>query len=259
MVAFNLIRHAFRMIFTNFGQALRVSVGPYAILLVVAYGLVSLFADPAVVLNMRNTVQTSQGSILAVILAILIMTLFVSSWVAVSWHRFILLEEYSGILPSLKGRPIWSYVGKGLLLGLIVLFAALIVFFVLGLVATPFMGSGGNPGPVLIALSLISTSLISFISLRLGVALPGTAVDNPLSFGEAWNATGDFSGPIFGVAIMLTAINILPGILLVWVYAAAPMIGFSLDLALYWLTIMLGITVLTTLYGHIVERRKLPD
>jgi hypothetical protein len=43
------------------------------------------------------------------------------------------------------------------------------------------------------------------------------------------------------------SINLVSGIWLLW------------DVAFYWITTMLGISILTTIYGHVVEGRALVD
>ncbi|MGJ8621837.1 MAG: hypothetical protein ACSHW1_03610 [Yoonia sp.] len=81
-----IFRHAARMIFNNLGQAARVSLGPLvllaAVLLALARVLGGIFG------------QTGFATLMTVFGGILIA--FVFSRIAVSWHRFVLLEEYSG-------------------------------------------------------------------------------------------------------------------------------------------------------------------
>ena len=38
-----------------------------------------------------------------------------------------------------------------------------------------------------------------------------------------------------------------------------PIIGFALDIALQWTVLMLGVSILTTFYGHLIEGRDLPN
>ena len=128
------------MIFNNFGQALRVSVGPYLLLVlatVLIFGSASSFeqlGDLASGNLPPEQLVTAGGSIVIGTLVLLILFVFVAAWVAVSWHRFILLEEYSGIIPAISGRPIWPYIGRSFVYGLFIGLVALILGFAVGIV-----------------------------------------------------------------------------------------------------------------------------
>ncbi len=256
-MALQIVIHTFRMIFGNIGQALRVSIGPYLILIVAILVMFAAFGLP--ITNAANPAEMMISPTAGLIPFIMLpLVLFVTSWVAVSWHRFILLEEYSGILPDVSGRPIWPYAGKAILLGLILMLVAIPLFFVLGLIMAPFLSapSAGLPLVGTIVFGLASV-LLSFLSLRLGVSLVGTALGKPLRFSDAWAATGKISGVILNVSLLLVVINILPNAIIAPLTLALPIIGTVLQLALTWLTMMLSVSLLTTLYGHVIENRPL--
>ncbi len=258
LMAFKILLHTFRMIFGNIGQALKVSVGPYLILLL-AIGALFLLA----------TSMSGEGvqGLPILMLFILPLMLFVTSWVAVSWHRFILLEEYTNVLPTVSGRPIWSYAGKGILLALIIMLIAVPTFYLigalgLGAVLGPqsYSAQSGTAGMLTTLIILIAVFvLVSFISLRLGIALVGTALGKPLGFGAAWTASAKISGVIFGVAVLLVLINTVTAQLFSRLAFVAPIVVAVLNLAWQWLTMMLGVSVLTTIYGHVIEERPLVD
>ena len=260
-MALNIVVHTFRMIFGNLGQALRISVGPYLILIVVSLTLFSLGGMP-----MAMSADVPSISPFAALIPVIMIPLFlfITAWVAVSWHRFILLEEYSGTLPAVKGRPIWPYAGKVILLGLLLAVVSIPLFLLLSAAIMPVMGGVGMaPDPtadvplVAIVIFAIAAVLLAILSLRWGVALVGTALGKPLGFFEAWRATKPISGVIVGVAIILALINIVPGQIISMVYNVSGLLGLLLEIALTWLTMMLGISILTTLYGHVIEERPL--
>lgn len=261
-MALNIILHTFRMIFGNLGQALRVSVGPYLLMVVLLALAFSIFAVPMSV-SMDPMTQMMSPSMGLLPLVVLPLVMFVTSWVAVSWHRFILLEEYSGLLPAVSGRPIWSYAGKAILLGLLVLAVAIPLFLILGTILVPLFGGGMPADPaaglpfMAMLIFAIATVLLTFLSLRWGVALVGTALGKPIGFSDAWRATKPVSGVVFNVAAILMLVNFLPGLILSPITQFVPIIGSVLQLILTWLTMMLGISVLTTLYGHVIEKRPL--
>ena len=257
-MAFKILLHTFRMIFGNIGQALKVSVGPYIVL---------LLAITTLLLVATSISGDSIGGLPILMLFIFPLALFVTAWVAVAWHRFILLEEYTKILPTVSGRPIWPYAGKAVLLGLIIIFIAVPLMYIIGA-----LGLGAVFGPMnyasptgqsstFLALIIFAAVLVvmSVISLRLGIALVGTALGKPLGFGEAWAATKKVNGIIFGVSVLLVLLNTVPGMVLSQLLIFAPVVISVLNIALSWLTMMLGISVLTTIYGHVIEERPLSD
>jgi hypothetical protein len=255
-MALQILIHTFRMIFGNLAQALRASVGPYLILILSVSGLFMVIAGGS---------GNSIGSLPILMLVIIPLALFVTAWVAVSWHRFILLEEYAGILPAVAGRPIWPYAGKALLLGLIIIFIAVPLMYLIGALglgaafAPSGLGSPTGQSSMFVALIIFAAVLVfmSYISLRLGISLVGTALGKPLGFGDSWAATKKISGVIFGVAVLLVLINTIPGMVLSQMVTFAPVVVSVLNIALSWLTMMLGISILTTIYGHVIEDRPL--
>ncbi|WP_458792094.1 hypothetical protein [Yoonia sp. MH D7] len=253
-MAWQLVRHAFAMIFGNLGQALKVSLIPYGILVATVLTSFALMGLPV---SMSPTVLPETYSPYAIFLLIplAIFAIFVFGWVAVSWHRFILKEEYTALVPVYKNRPIWSYVGQSMWLGLIVSLAAIPVFLLTSLIAAPFAGSGSLLVPLL-ALFCGLTAL-AYLWMRWAIALPATAIGSGMTMSEAWAATAPMSKTIFGVALILMGINVLPAYILGNFYAAGSLVGVVLDVFLQWLTIMLGLSILTTLYGHLIEKRPL--
>lgn len=258
-MGWNLVRHSFVLLFNNLGNALKVSVGPFLILIAAIVGLTIAFgvsfeqfmpgARPPTELP-----PEAAGGLFFGILLILMASLFVFSWVAVSWHRFVLLEEYPGLLPALSGRPIWPYIGRSILLALVLVLIALPVLFVLGL----FIGALMNSQLLLFALNIAVGALFGWVWLRLALLLPGTAVGKPISMGDAWGASSRLSGPIFQAAVILVALNVLISL----VFGAAlggNIVGDLLNLIVTWVTMMVGISMLTTLYGHLIEGRDLSD
>jgi len=140
-VALNLVLHTFRMIFGNFGQALRVSVGPYLLLMILAGVVFVVFGQGMTGTQVNG--QMPPGFALGFILLIPLF-LFVTAWVAVSWHRFILLEEYAGILPAVTDRPIWPYAGKVILMSLLMMVAMIPLMLVFMIIGVPFIEAPGH-------------------------------------------------------------------------------------------------------------------
>jgi len=258
-MSLQIVLHTLKMIFRNIGQALRVSVGPYLILIVLSFLVFMMFGGLGGPM-MSGDGSGALGPALATVLLIPLF-LFVTSWVAVSWHRFILKEEYTGLLPEVSGRPIWPYAWKAILLGLIVMLLAIPLFFILGALSLPFMGvEGGGGFPIIATITfMIVFVLISVVSMRLGIALVGTALGAPMAFRDAWTATAPVNGTIVGVAVLLGVFNAVISLLLIPITYAIPLIASVISLGFNWLTMMVGISILTTLYGHVIEERPLLD
>ena len=265
-MAFQIIRHALRMIFGNLGQALRCSIGPYVILILGYILAFTIFGGSMRMMGpgqMGTPEMMGDGGAGLVLLVFLLIpfTLFVISWVAVSWHRFILLEEYSGILPAVSDRPIWPYAGRSLLYGLLVGLAAIPVFIVASLIAAPMAGPGmgGGVSPLALIIFVLVTAILTYLWFRIAIALPAVAVGKPITMGQAWEASKGMSGTIFGVAFLLMAINGIATILTTQIAMILGPLAFLIDLAVQWTILMLGVSILTTFYGHLIEKRPLID
>jgi hypothetical protein len=254
------------MIFNNFGQALRVSIGPYALLLLAA---VAVFSSLEVIPTMLDVAAgrvaperlvAFEGPFFLTIIGLAVFSVFVAAWVAVSWHRFILLEEYSGMLPAISGRPIWPYVGKSILLGFLIAILGLVIGMILWLVLTPLAGAGQaalDLGGAIISIILIA--ILWLVWFRIGVALPATAVGKPITLSEAWNATSKINGTIVGIVVIIAVVSFIAGTATQGLYGIHPALGFVVDIFVQWLNLMIGVSILTTLYGHVIEGRPLID
>jgi hypothetical protein len=179
----------------------------------------------------------------------------VFSWVAVTWHRFILLEEYPGPVPSLTGKPIGSYIWASIKLAIILILAAIPILLIVGLPMASLVAISPLAG------SLVGTLLVGgvlgYLWLRIALILPAAAIGETLTIGESWSATARVSGAIFGVAILVMVVNLivnLPSLLI-----GGGVASLVLSLIGQWFTAMLGVSILTTLYGHLVEGRDLPQ
>lgn len=258
-MAFQIIRHAFRMVFGNLGDALKVSIGPYVILILVAL-FATLIAAGIGSSHYSSRVMTStNGLSMGVVIATLLFGLgglFVFSWVAVSWHRFILLEEYPGTLPQLSGRPIWPYVWRLMGYSLILVAVALPVSFLLGNRGLSLITSGGIVGNLV---TILIAAGFGYLWFRMALALPSVAVGAPITLGQAWAASKGMSGTIFRVALLLVGLYGIASLVSLPIMALSPFLGGLLNIVLQWTVVMVGISILTTLYGHLIEGRDVPD
>jgi hypothetical protein len=251
-MGWQIIQHSFVLLFRNLTDALKVSVGPIMLVAIFAFAIIAALGASA-----EDLIAVAQGGTpsSALSLAILILLLgfvFVSAWIAVAWHRLILLEEYPGILPAIAGRPIWSYAGRSVLIGFLTLLAMIPAAILIGL-ASEMLGPG-QPIVGLLAGFLLGTFL-SFIWLRLAIVLPATALGRPLTISAAWAATAPLSNAILTASAILVGLNVGVAVITGAIFQGP--VGVFVDIIVNWTTLMVGTSILTTLYGVVVEKRTL--
>ena len=113
--------------------------------------------------------------------------------------------------------------------------------------------------PLALIVFVFVTTILTYLWFRIALALPAIAVGKPITMGQAWEASKGMSGTIFGVALLLMAIN---GVATIFTGQIAMVFGplaFLIDLAVQWTILMLGVSILTTFYGHLIEKRPLID
>lgn len=265
-MAFQIVMHAFNTIFGNIVDALKVSIGPSLIFCLIAFAAFAMFGPSFQELMwiMQGQVQdplnpTTTGgasaeaavsfSLIVFVLMLVLMIIF--AWIAVAWHRFVLLEEYPQNLPQFRDRPILEYFGKSFGIALVAIALALVALLIGGIIASvggEFVGSIVSFGVAV---------LLSYVWLRLAICLPSVAVGNTMTLREAWSASKPVDTQIIGIALILMAISFVSGLILTPIYGVLPIIAIALDLVVNWVVMMLGISILTTLYGHLVEGRDL--
>jgi len=254
-MAWNIVQHAFKMVFGNMGQALKVSLVPFGLL--AAFSVLVVMVTGVPLDGSFNPENGISGLSALLILSLVVFLVFVMGWVAVSWHRFILLEEYTALVPATKDRPIWSYVWRSFILGLLIMLIAMPILMIVGFVLAPTMGAGF--GIFSMILGLLLGALLSYLWFRWAIILPSIAVGEPMTLRQAWAETAATSGVIFKVAIIVSVLKIAASTVVSLFYVGLPIVALVADVAVNWTTLMVGVSILTTLYGHVVEGRSLSD
>ncbi|SLN32663.1 hypothetical protein [Roseisalinus antarcticus] len=267
----NIMRHAILMVLNNLADALRASLGPIMIGVVAVVAIAAvlnvnpmlLFAPPDFgmmdpgAMDPSGMGQMPQGypqfALLALISAVWSLVIF--SWVSVTWHRFILLEEYPGSLPAIADRPIWAYIRKSLWLAILIILVFIPIILLLSLALGPMLAILGQFGAL--AFSLVLGLIFGYVWLRWSLILPAVAVGRQMTVSESWQATKPMSGTIWGVAFLLILLNFVLG--LITLPFGASLVALLLAQIVNWFTLMVGMSVLTTLYGNVVEKRPLAE
>lgn len=252
-MALQIVLHTFRMIFRNFGQALRVSLGPTIVLLLGDRIFLFVFTQIPESMNFLGQLAA---------LALILLSFFVSAWIAVSWHRFVLLEEYPSLLPATRGRPIWPYVGKMLLMLLILILIGGVFLASYYFLIIIYFGSGGNNVGQLVNFftllcTLIALAVLIVTSLRMGSALVATALGKNMTFRASVDATRSIGGVIWRIVFIMLIVAVPLNFVGDFLASTDRFVGAIVEAAYSWLATMFGASILTTIYGHVIEDRPL--
>jgi len=243
MLGWNIFTKAIRLVIDNLNDALRISAVLYfvpAILVAaITYAMV-----PAAATNAGALANfAGPGALLGIVQLVAFL------WVAVAWHRFVLLDERpAGWLPRFNGPRMLAYFGYSLLLGLIA-----IPFLIVGGLITAMLGFGGIPLMALGGLVVLAVALV--VGYRLALILPASSIEKPLKLGQAWEVTSGASGTIIALAVISAVAAVVIDLPALVFIGPLSIIGVIWRLAVGWLELMVGISILTTLFGHFVEHR----
>lgn len=251
-MGFSIFLHAIWLIFSHVGAALRISAFLYLIPMLAL--LVGAFVLGASGVDVQRTMASWS-------LVPLLVLAFCSLWVAVAWHRYVLLDEMPGpVLPVFEGSRIFAYLGKSIILGLLTAVIAFAVFIPVGFLVAGF--ASANPSSIVTQILVLLPVLLAYFVIavmvyRFSLILPASAVNKPIRLGEAWAATSGGGGTIFQLAFV-SAICVV-GLEFIGdrLFAANPWIGLVWQLLSGWLQLLVGVSIITTLYGHFVEKRPI--
>jgi|GEM_PF-6229706 len=242
-----IFRKSITQIVYNLSDALKIS-GP---LWVIIYLITYLIQQS--VSTQSGTPEISTGLAFVIFLSsMLVICGF--CWVAILWHRFMLLNEGSDdLVGKWNGSRVWSYFKYLFLIGMTILIIVIIPYaifiFIFGYVLVI------NPAFALIFAMIVSV-IFYYLSLRFGLVLPSIALDNPVTLSDSFSQTGFCKGAILVASILLVGSSIVVGQLVR--LSGIDQYTFQLpSLLTNWFFTMTGISILTTLYGFLVEKRQL--
>lgn len=256
MKGISILTHAIGMVVNNLDTALRISAGLMALqfVLAIVLGVQFVYMGQDMSHQMMSGGYPWGGAFL-----IWLVQALSALWIAVAWHRFILTEERpTGFIPAFNSGALISYFIAGVIFFLVILVVAIPVGILAGLLSAPFM-MGGGFGMVLGGLILFFLVWIpvAYVSYRISPILPSAALENRIALREAWYATGT-SGAAFVVLavasmVLLWVANLPVG----WLARLSPFLGFVWAFVVQWASLLVGVSILTTIYGHYVEKRAL--
>lgn len=242
-----LFGHSFFMVYNNLGAAARISV-PWILVSGIAGGF-GLY-----ILNkiLRLQVPMVQFAGVVGIFALLVALGAISSIIAIQWHRYVLLGE----MPQgyLAGWQRLNYRTYTIQVFKILFFIVVLTYFSRLLVALVFYGEGQFFSGLVLSL------IVTFVFLRLAIGLPAIALEGKrVGPAQSWKMSKDFREVVFVTALLLTLLNALPEFLSMFISGPTflSLVPLALFAVLVWFSMMVGVSLLTTLYGVYVEKRSI--
>ncbi len=252
MKGLQIFTHSLRQVTGNLPAAIKVSGVLYIAQFILAQLLQSSMGDP---MQMPMEMEATGGGVVMALLGFLV-TIVTSVWIAVGWHRYVLREEQPGIVPPFLGDRLLGYFGKSLLIGLMMIPLAMVLGVVAGFIATPFV-SNGSILMTMIVVGLIVYLPVGVVALRLSTILPGVALEPGQQIGAGWSATKGET-PNFIVLVILSLIMaLILNLPLFYVFPFGSILSLVWTFIVGWFITMVGVSILTTLYGHYIEKRAL--
>jgi hypothetical protein len=207
----------------------------------------------------RTADEATRLSVLAATLPMNLASLLISSSIAVTWHRYILLDEIPQGWSRLRlDGTVLRYFGNILLLSLIIGLSAAIPAVLISVLA-------GLLHPVFFILAIPLLAVVLIASTRMSVKLPAVALERTdFGFKDALAATRGSDLPILGfvLLVVLMAFGLAFGTAIISMPFArlGNDFGFLVVLAVQfvvnWVMTIFSVTMLTSLYGFFVEERS---
>jgi len=238
-----IFMHSLRLVFTQLGDALRVSGVLYLIVVAVSALLGATTRHP------------SPPNIFLAILGALV-TGLAYLWIAIGWHRFVLLDERPPTwVPQLPGDRLPAYLGRSIQLSFLAGVAGCAIWL-----PVMILFAVGFPPLITIVGGLGALTVLLLVSYRLAPMLPGAALGSALGVKEAWAATSGANGTILLLAVVTAIGSVLLGLptYFMFISAAGPSpLSFVWGSIAGWINLMVGVSILTTLYGVYVQKRSI--
>lgn len=247
MKAWAIFVHSIRQVFGNLPEALQITGLIYLGQMAVA---IALGASPNLLVAPEEATTGEAFATLGAVLAMLLALI----WIAVAWHRFVLLNERpAGFIPALSPARLVRYTGWSLAIALLALLIGAVLWLAFG---TLFFGIFGLTQFASL-LTVISVLVPVFTFLyRLSTILPGVAIDRPLGLADGWVATTGETPTILILAFLSGVMSIVLSSPLSFLPEGS-VLALLWQVVTGWVQMMIGASILTTLYGHYIEKRPL--
>ena len=255
--ALAIIAHALRMLIFETTTTLRVILP--ALIMVIGSAVVAIVMVPEAIDAIQSAPETvvvpaPSGVFLLLILGVI--GLLGYALMAILWHRHVLMngaERPEALFPNMS--IFLRYVGRAIVVGFMQMLASIPIALAMGLVGIYLIPAAG--GLAILLIGLLGGVAFVWVALRVSLVLPAGALGHYMSVGESWNATAPLSKVIWGVSILLAGLNMFVFTLADAVIPTLHGISLIAYTVVYLLEGLVFVSVLTTLYGNLVEGRSL--
>ncbi|MFK7838053.1 MAG: hypothetical protein AB8B60_17725 [Sulfitobacter sp.] len=256
--ALAILAHALRMLVFEVSTTLRVLMPALALVMGCSLGIALLAPDTVAMMNTppEEIVAPAPGSLLAFVVLGAV-GLLGYALMAVLWHRHVLLngaERTEALRPG--GSVFFGYLWRAIVVGFVQLLASIPVVLAMGVLGAVFIG-GAASGVATAAIGLVGGLVFVWLALRFSVVLPAAALGHIIPVRESWQLTSVVSTELWGVALLLTGLNMFIYALSEALLPAAGGVALLAQTAIFIVEGLVFVSVLTTLYGHLVEGRSL--
>lgn len=251
MKGWKIFQHSVRQVFGNIGAALRVSAVLYMVQIaaLLAFTGKTFLASEA---EKQRLMEAGQVPWLG-LAAFMAVAVVCGLWIAVGWHRFVLTNEQPGLLPTFHGGRMWGYFWTAILLTLLSclpIVGLIFVEIVMAMMGTAFVKFA-------VVFPIISMVVVTVVGFRLLTVLPGVALRADVGALSGWDATKGQTGTILLLVIIWSIFQIAGEAVMSLLFAANGAAGIVWAVLWFWAQTMIGLSIMTTLYGHYVEDRPL--
>lgn len=250
----SILSRSFRLVFAQPIETIKVSAPG---LLIACMGIALMYRAGGGI----HAVEAGNGRPVSwsILFALLAMTIAGFMKFAICWHRHALLsdgqrKDVMKPTPAIYGQYFKAAAVVTLLMATILLIGVLGAgFAILHLVR-----SLDAPDEIADAtLSIVVAPVFYWTLLRTSLTLPAAATDRRMRLRESWQATRNISYDIFWTAILLGLIDYALEEEAIAVSTTFPALALSMLLVLAAIQSLIYVSVLSTLYGHLIEGRPL--
>lgn len=243
MTAFKLLGDSIASIFGNLTEALQISGLLWIALLALEITLDIVFGPAGGALGVALLVAAN---------------LVAGIWIAVAWHRFLILgERPEGYTPAWQGPMIAKYFYASLTVVVALVGVGVVVislFMAMPATITP----GGQFIGMAVFAPLIAGLLVNYLLFRLSPVFPAAALGKTVRLRDAWTATRPLGKACFGLALIAgIGVALFQGIM-AEVSGTSAVAALLVELVLGWVLLMLSVSIMTTIYKAVAPEAPQP-
>lgn len=261
---FAALSHAIKSTTDNIGFAFHIS-WPWMLLLLPLNIITNIYLGLNVMHDPFQDLSQLYTENFGIVIPLTVASIIAYSSIAVNWHRYVLLDEVAEGWGRLRiDGLMWRYIGNVFLIVLILvagIVAAALAMVLVGLLLNLIMGEASLFLIVPVSVALYAYAIVAMY--RLMVKLPGVALGRR-DFGmrDAWRVTTGNSWQILGLLLLFFVCLLVLGLALLLVTYLLGLAGtaglsvlIAIEVMVRWIGTILGVTLLTSLYGFFEEGR----